>query len=144
VEIREVNTPLLFEKLKYLELKVWKSSSDIEVRELLLQNKKAYIFCDESREVGYLVYSYRRGRVYIEDLVVSSTAYFIRIMRSIEYLFKPITIVALVEPHFAWFFLQRSGRTLRNSNYRIAKLRKFNLFGDYFLYVRLVYEGAAC
>lgn len=35
MDIVEVNTPDLLEKLKSLELKVWKGLSDIEVKELL-------------------------------------------------------------------------------------------------------------
>lgn len=105
MEIVEVNTPFLFEKLKSLELKVWKGLSDIEVRELL-QNKRAYMFTSGTAEVGYLVYSHRKGSIYIEDLVVSDASYFIPIMRSIERIFKPMHIVALIEPHFSCFSLK--------------------------------------
>ncbi|MEZ0360961.1 MAG: hypothetical protein ABWK04_03550 [Hydrogenobacter sp.] len=142
MEIVEVNTPHLFEKLKSLELKVWKGLSDIEVKELL-QNKKAYIFTEGSLEAGYLVYSYRKGRVYIEDLVVSDPAHFIHIMRSVENLFKPLTLVALIEPHFTWFFSERINRILKNSGYKLNKVRRFHLFGESFLYVRLIYEGTS-
>ncbi len=76
MDMLEVNTPELLEKLKSLELKVWKGLSDIEVRELF-QRKKAYIFRSSTQDVGYLVYSYRRGRAYIEDLVIIDSSNFI-------------------------------------------------------------------
>lgn len=142
MEIVEVNTPSLFEKLKSLELKVWRGLSDIQIKELL-QSKKAYIFTSGTAEVGYLVYSYRKGRVYIEDLVVSDRSYFIQIMRSIERIFKPMRIVALIEPHFTWFFSERINRILKNSGYKLIKARRFTLFGENFLYVRLDYEDTS-
>ncbi|QWK19185.1 MAG: hypothetical protein KNN13_06675 [Hydrogenobacter thermophilus] len=142
MEIVEVNTPFLFEKLKSLELKVWKGLSDIEARELL-QSKRAYMFTSGTAEVGYLVYSHRKGSIYIEDLVVSDASYFIPIMRSIERIFKPMHIVALIEPHFSWFFSERINRILKNSGYKLIKVRRFSLFGESFLYVRLNYEGTS-
>ncbi len=60
-------------------------------------------------------------------------------MRSIEKLFKPLSIVALVEPHFMWFFSPKRERILKNSGYKLDKVRRFKLFGEDFLYVRLVY-----
>ncbi len=142
MDILEVNTPMLLEKLKSLELKVWKGSSDIDVRELI-GHKRAYIFRASTQEVGYLIYSYRKGRAYIEDLVISDSSYFISIMRSIETIFKPLSIVALIEPHFMWFFSPTRNRTFKNSGYKLSKVRKFNLFGESFLYVRLVYESSS-
>jgi hypothetical protein len=142
MDIVEVNTPELLEKLKSLELKVWKGSSDIEVKELI-RHKKAYMFRSSTQEVGYLVYSYRKGRAYIEDLVISDPAHFIPIMRSIEKIFKPLSIVALIEPNFMWFFSPTRERILKNSGYKLSKVRRFNLFGESFLYVRLVYEGSS-
>jgi hypothetical protein len=142
MDILEVNTSELLEKLKSLELKVWKDSSDIDVRELIV-HKRAYIFRASTQEAGYLIYSYRKGRAYIEDLVISDSSHFISIMRSIETIFKPLSIVALIEPHFMWFFSPTRKRIFKNSGYKLSKVRKFNLFGESFLYVRLVYEGSS-
>ena len=83
MDILEVNTPELLEKLKSLELKVWKGSSDIDATELI-RHKRAYIFRVSKWEVGYLIYSYRGGRAYIEDLVISDSSFFIPIIRRVR------------------------------------------------------------
>ncbi len=71
-------------------------------------------------EVGYLIYSYRKGRAYIEDLVISDSSHFISIMRSIENIFKPLSIVALIEPHLMWFFSPTRKRIFKYSGYNFT------------------------
>ncbi len=144
MEVIEVNSSPLFERLKDLELKTWRGLSEIKSLDIL-RDKKAYIFQADGKEVGYLIYSLRRkGEVYIEDLVVNNPTYFISVMLLILKLIKANTIVALVEPTLAWLFSERMSRILRREGYKIEVRRSFKLFKENTTYVRLVYEGSSC
>lgn len=138
----EVNAPNLFERLKELELKTWKGFSEIKSIEIL-KDKKAYIFYENDEEAGYLIFRIRRrGEVYVEDLVISNPKYFVGIMLMIVKLLAPNTLVALVEPHFEWFFSDKFIKVIKRVGYTIKVKRRFCIDREIMFYVRLVYEGA--
>ncbi|SHK33782.1 hypothetical protein [Thermocrinis minervae] len=140
MKVAKVESGELFERLKHLELKVWRSISYYSFSEFS-GRRNAYIFIEGDREVGYIVYSYKKDRVYIEDLVVNSPSNFIEILRFIDRAFAPHHIVALVEKHFEWLFSDRIvNRVLKNTGYRLRKTRKFRIFNEECYYVMLSYE----
>ncbi|ADC89927.1 hypothetical protein Thal_1296 [Thermocrinis albus DSM 14484] len=141
MQVKDARDFNVFYVIKNIERKSWKTQSELRFEDFKTENKRGFLFLQDTGEVvGYVVYSYRKRRIYVEDLVILNPLFLPRVMRMLDKFFAPADIVALVEENFVWFF---SDRILRHGSYRLQIARKFRILGNNFTYIRLCHEDSS-